>query len=455
MLLVIALASACSSTRSEFESDLALPGSFSHNGSQIQGSDWWTAFADPVLNKRVEKALAANRSLEATWQSVEEARAIVTRSRANLYPNLDASVSATEVKPEDGPARESYQATLEAAYEVDIWGRVRSSARAEQARLTASYYDYQSAALSLAAEVATLHFQLVEQHLQGDLIASQVEANRKVLESLRNRFNSGLIRSSDILRQEQLVENSLEQAIVIEAQIAVYEHAMSILLGETPQQSSNTDRNSSAHLPAVPDLPATGVPSELVTKRPDVRAVFQVVAAANSELASAIADRFPTLSIGASISSVTTNWSDIFETWIRELAAEVLAPLFDGGNRRAIVKQSEATVRRLLAEYEQRVLVALQEVEDALVLETAQSKRITSKSRQVELAQNAYQQLQSEYTNGVSDYLNLVTALIDLQSLQRDLVEAQRIKIEYRIALYRALAGPVSTDLVNSLESAR
>lgn len=403
---------------------------------------WWTAFDDPALNERIERSLAFNLDLAAIWQRLMEAEAVVNRESSALYPNVDAifdgdfsQTGSTRVK--------GFSAGLAAEYEIDLWGRIRSLVEAEEFRADATYFDYQTAALTLSALVAQNYYQLVEAQNQRQLLLEQIEVNQKVLRSLKARFAGGLIRSADILRQEQLIEATNEQVIVVEARIGVLENTLAVLEGLPPEQGSPARDES---LPALPPMPDTGAPAALVQRRPDVQAAYYLVKAANADLAAAITNQFPRLSLTASIITAGTEPSDLFSSWIRSIAGQIVMPVFDAGRRASEVERNEAVEERRVLEYGQTVLDAFQEVEDALVRERKQVERIASISRQLELARSAYNRLQIEYFNGVTEYLDVLTALIEEQQLQRDLLEARRNLIEFRIALYRALAGGVETD---------
>jgi len=269
-----------------------------------------------------------------------------------------------------------------------------------------------------------------------------VETNEKVLQLLKVRFTSGQIRSVDILRQVQLVEATREQQIFAETRLQVLEHALAVLLGKTPQTNIQPVENN---LPGLPPIPETGIPAELIERRPDVRSAFNLLRAADRDLAAAISNKYPRLSISASISTGAYDIEDLFTDWGRGIAADLLSPLFRGGELNAEVDRAEAVKQQRLYEYGDAVLTAFREVEDALVQEKQQVRSIESLERQVELAVQTNDQLRSEYMNGMSNYLDVLTALDEEQQLRRDLLSSKLELLEYRIALYRALAGGIET----------
>lgn len=428
-------------TEKDVEPPVQMPAAFSQTGVTAAPDQWWTAFNDTELNERIERSLAFNLTLEAVWLRLQEAEAVITREASSLYPSIDAIFEGEYT----GGDLSSQQlgAGLTASYELDLWGRIRSLVDAERYRAQATYFDYQTAALTLTATVAATYYQLVEAQNQRDLLLEQIAVNEKVYDSLKARFSSGLIRSADILRQQQLIEATREQVIVEEARIGIFENALAVLEGLPPESGKPSLDEA---LPELPPMPSTGVPAELIQRRPDVQSAYFLVKAANADLAAAITNQYPRISLSASLLTVGENPSDLFGSWIRSIAGQIVAPVFDAGRRAAEVDRNEALEQRRVMEYGQVVLDALQEVEDALVREQKQVERLASIREQLRLARLSYQRLQIEYFNGVTEFLDVLTALIEEQRLQRQLLEGQRTLIEFRIALYRALAGSIETD---------
>ncbi len=178
-------------------------------------------------------------------------------------------------------------------------------------------------------------------------------------------------------------------------------------------------------------------------RRPDVQSAFLVLQAADRELASAISDRYPRLTLQVSATSAGDSADQLFDDWVTAFGGDLLAPLFRGGALSAEVERREALKRQRLYEYGQTMLEALREVEDALILEQRQRQGLASLEQQVNLAQRSYEQLQVQYLNGAANYLDVLSALNQVQQLQRERLSARLTLVDYRIALYRALAGPL------------
>lgn len=426
------------------ELPFSLPSEFTDEagGGQVEVPDrWWEAFDDAALTARIERALGANLELEVAWERVREAIALRRGQSLEAVPEVMGTLSSTYERAGQDRS-EAYAFGLAAEYEVDLWGRLAAAEDAEIFRARAVQADYRAAAITLSGEVATVYFQIVEARSQRELLTAQMEANTKILESLRARLEGGLIRSADLLRQRQLVERTREQRIVIEARLGTLENVLAVLEGRPPQFREAVVEK---HLPLLPAFPETGQPASLVQRRPDVRSAALAVRAADADLGVAIAERFPRLTLGAGLSTEAPSTSDLFDSWIRSLVGQLTGPVFDAGRRAAQVEAQGAVARQRLLEYGQVVLVAFREVEDAILLERSLQARLASLDSQVALVREAYDRLQTEYFNGVVEYLDVLTALIETQQLQRDRLEAQRLLLEARIQLYRALAGGFET----------
>ncbi|MFP4160173.1 MAG: TolC family protein, partial [Desulfobacterales bacterium] len=275
-----------------------------------------------------------------------------------------------------------------------------------------------------------------------ELSENQAAANKKMLSLVRTRFANGQSGRADVLRQQQLAESARERVRAGESEVRVLQNQLSVLLGKPPEKTPDCE---SCSLPSLPPLPDTGVPSGLIGRRPDVREARMRLMAAGMDFAASEISRYPRLAITASASSSDTDASDPFDDWLRSLAANLTLPLIDGGRRKAEADMAEAVKNQRLYEYGQAVLEAFREVEDALVREEKQKKRVNLLEKQAELAQNAADQLKRQYLNGDGNYLDVLSAVTEKQQTDRDLVSAEQELVEYRIGLYRALAGGFET----------
>jgi len=416
---------------------------FSASGSQEAPEKWWTAFNDQKLNLLVDSALTSNFSLKSAWQRLQASRAVVDRESSSFWPTLEGSAQGESSKYQNEYIQnQSFQLGLRSSYEIDLWGKIRSRVEAERYRAKATLNDYQTAAVSLSAEIVRTWYQLIEARNQLSVVNEQIKTNEEMLQLIEARFGSGQIRSADILRQRQLLESTREQKISAQTRVGELEHKLAVLLGNPPQEEVDQLKDS---LPELPPLPETGIPAELIRRRPDVQSAFNSLQAADREVAAAISNQYPRFSVSASASTSANNVEDLFKDWARSLSGNLLAPIFYGGRLRAEVDRSEAIKKQRLYDYGQTILNAFREVEDALMREEKQREKIQSIKKQVDLSRQTYEQLRIQYFNGFGGYLDVLTALDELQRLRRDLLSAHLQLLEYRVALYRSLAGGFET----------
>jgi NodT family efflux transporter outer membrane factor (OMF) lipoprotein len=413
---------------------------FRMSGTEAIGELWWTAFGDTSLDQQVREALEGSLTLTAAWERVRAANALARRESSAFYPELSGTAGVSYRETDNTEGVEDYELGLEVGYEVDLWGRIDSLVEAEQLRGRAEEEAYHAVALSLSAQVTIAWLQFVEALRQKDLLTQQIETNQKILKILEARFSSGLIGSADVLRQRQLIESTREQLYAVESTIGLQWHQLQLLKGKTPQESPVV---TEAELPGLPPLPQTGLPSDLVRRRPDLRQAFYELKALDDDLAAAVANQYPRLDLSASISTSAESTKSLFDTWVASVTGQIVAPLFDGGQRRAEVDRRESLLRAEAANYMQTTLEAFGEVEDALLREAQQHRIVKSLEHQLTLNGMTYKQLRVQYISGASDYLSVLLNLIEGQRLQRDLLAAKRELLEIRVVLYRSLAGGI------------
>ncbi len=454
LAILAALLSGCSPALQAVKAPVAAPARFSEPGTAPLSERWWLSFEDTVLSGLIDQALANNFSLKTAWDRLNQAEAVARSAGAELYPELDASVgtSGTRLR-EDGRTSSSsgYTLDLSASYEIDLWGRIRSSADAAAFDARASAEDLKAAALTLSAQVAGTWYQLVEQYGQLDVLNAQITTNEKGLELVTVQFRTGKVGISDMLQQKQLVESNQGEKAQVAAQVKVLEHQLAILLGSPPQK---TVAPRVAQLLELPPMPETGLPAELIQRRPDIRSAYYEVQSADSDLAAAIANRFPRLSLTAEVDTSVEHTRDLFDNWLATLAANLVAPVIDGGLRKAEVDRTRAVAAEKLHTYGQTILEALGEVEDALVQEQRQRDFIASLDRQLTLAGQVIQRLRDRYLQGTVDYQRVLDALLSQQSLQRSLLTANRDLVQDRIDLCRALGGGWTLEQPEQKQSA-
>ncbi|WP_105104260.1 efflux transporter outer membrane subunit [Microbulbifer pacificus] len=428
---------------------LGLPQQFSASGAFAQDQRWWQSFGERDLNQLVDMALAANPDLQATYWRLQQADAAAAQARSGFWPRLTGSLENTEQRRSSadgfdfsGAENEgnSWSGSLAAGYEVDLWGRVRSGARAAEAGRLAQQDILQIAALTLAAEVAGVWLQLQEAWGQQQLLEQQLDINRKTLRALELRFGGGVGAAADVLQQRQLVEQSRQELDQSRADARILLTQLAALLGV-----SSEDLPAFAHqresLPELPALPATGVPSELLLRRPDVRRAQRELLQGRYLANQAWAERLPALTLGLFFSGGGRSLSDITEDWLLNFSAALDGVIFDGGNLAAAERQQKAVEQERWAVFRNTVMQSLSEVEQALINEQAIRVRLQHLETRSQLADQITVRQRRAYGRGAVDFLNVLSATDNQQSLERQLLTARRELLENRVTLYRALSG--------------
>jgi multidrug efflux system outer membrane protein len=419
---------------------------FSLSGTEEAPARWWLAFEDTHLNVLIDSALQRNLPLKTIWYQLEEAQAQVNVTASDLWPQLSLQIQSGFSVPEpDFVGGENTQVSLRANYEVDLWGRIRYSMHADHYRFRASYYDYQTAAVSLSAETALTYFRLKAISEQLRLTDEQLETNEQVLALIRARFASGQVRGVDILRQQQLIENTKEQRIALEIQLGILKNQLAILLGSSPGEDFRNAIQVFDSLPELPPLPKTGIPLQLVNRRPDILNAFYQLQASDRELAAAISNKYPRLNFSVATAVRSNSFEGLLESQAGSFTATLLAPLFYGRRLKSEVKRAETVRQQFTNAYGQTVLTAFQEVENALIQEVKLADQIEVIEAQLELAGKTFRQLRIEYLSGSLPYLDVLSTLTQQQQLRQRLTVARMTLLEIRIGLYRALAGGFET----------
>lgn len=415
---------------------------FSFSGVEETPARWWQTFEDPALNMLIDSALRSNLSLRTVWYQLEEAGSLVDITASARWPQVSAQIQSGVSVPEpDFVGGEVTQLSLRANYELDLWGRIRYSLHADRYRFQATYYDYRTAAISLSGEIALNYFRLKAVSEQLRLTEEQLTTNEQVLALIRARFAGGQVRGVDILRQEQLIENTKEQKIGLEIQLDILKNQLAVLSGAAPGHAFRASVNVNDSLPELPPLPETGIPLQLINRRPDVLSAYYQLQASDRDLAAAISNKYPRLTFSLTSAFRSNTLEGLLESQAGSLTGSLLAPLFYGRRLKAEVDRAEAVRQQLTNIYGQTVLEAFQEVENNLIQELKLAEQIEVLEAQLRLASQTFGQLRIEYLNGSLPYLDVLSTLTQQQQLRREVTDTRLTLFETRIALYRALAG--------------
>jgi len=428
-----------------------LPRSFSLYTSESEPEiRWWEEFNDPDLNVLITEALSGNLTLKEAWSRLVQTRALAVQAGAALYPDLTGTAGAdyTRQRSDNGLQKtisnEDYSLGVISSYELDLWGRIRAGRESALLEVTAAREDLNTAAMTLAAEVANRWVNIISQGMQKRLLEHQLQTNLTLLELIELRFRMSMVSALDVYQQKQIVEDIKAEIPLVEAEEQVLRHELALLLGKPPGTSLKISREDLLE-PA--EIPATGLPADLLSSRPDLRRAGMRLQAADWQVSAARANRLPAIRLTAGAQYGKGDMDVLFNNWLLSLAGNLTAPIFDGGRRAAEVDRRKALVDENLAAYRQAVLTAIKEVEDALVVEAKQREHIRALENVVVTARKALEEAGIRYRNGLTDYLPVLTQLLAVQRLERNLIRQRANLLNARVSLYRSLGGTWTDSL--------
>jgi multidrug efflux system outer membrane protein len=409
--------------------------------------DWWAIFRDPPLDALVNKARAANQTLAQAVARVTAAEANLRAAGADRWPSAVAAPSATrhriysgEVGGKDDTVNRSlFIVPFNLSYEIDLWGRVRRTVEAAGAAYEASRADMEVVRLGVAADVAQAWFALRHADLDRAILREAVELRRQTLALVESRLRNGAASELDTARARAELAQAESDAAAIERTRALIEHALAQLTGEPAPAVTIPEQALAVAVPAVP----VRLPSELLERRPDVARAERQMAAANARIGIAAAAYYPTINLAALVGFQSIEIDQLFrwDNRIWSIGAAATAPIFLGGLNDARLDLARAQHEEALAAYRQQVLVAFQEVEDALAGLRALARQQEAQDRLVEASDRAAALARARYTQGLSNQLDVIDAQRTLLLARRGANQIHRDQLLTSVLLMRALGG--------------
>lgn len=413
---------------------------------------WWEIYNDPVLNALMKKVSVSNQNIIAAEAQYRQAQALVGVAQAGLFPSISLDVASSK-----GSATSSkYQsAGVAASWEPDLWGGIRRSVEANKASAQASAASLEAALLSTRSVLAQTYFQLRITDVQKQMYEDTVEAYKKSFTITENQFKMGVASQLDLSEAQTQLRSTEALAIDINVTRAQLEHAVAVLVGESPSKfaiapekiefSSDTNSYKSSIATVLDNLPVvpTGLPAQLLERRPDIASAERLMGAANAKIGVARAAFFPTPLISASTgyqSAVLPNLiSAPNKVWA--VGPSAALALFDGGARIAASDQAKAAYEQSVANYRQVVLSAFQNVEDNLVAVKLLESEIAKQSQAVTSARRSTRISLNQYKSGIVSYSTVVTNQVTQLNNERTLLTLENRRITAHISLIAALGG--------------
>jgi multidrug efflux system outer membrane protein len=407
---------------------------------------WRQLFTDERLIRLIELALINNRDLKVAVLNVEQSRAQYRITRSSSYPTLEASGSYSRQRTGDLTTELTSVGIGVSAYELDIFGRVRSLNQQALEQYLATEQAQRSAQIALVAEVATQYFSLREAHEQVALARRTLATVQESYDLNKILFDSGSIRELDFRIAEGQLQTARINVITSEQQAAQAQNALVLLLGsplpsDLPSARPFDDSGMLAEIPV-------GLPSVLVARRPDILQAEHTLKAANANIGAARAAFFPTISLTASAGRSSVQLSQLFGagtgTW--SFMPQISVPLFTGGRNSANLEAAKVGERIEVANYEKSIQTAFREVADALAANASYADQVAAQSHAIEAQSRRFELAMLRYRQGEDTYLNALLAQQDLYSAQLGRLQAQFNHLSSQISLYQALGGGWTND---------
>jgi NodT family efflux transporter outer membrane factor (OMF) lipoprotein len=418
--------------------------------------DWWTLFNDPTLNALEAKVAINNQNVAAAEAAYRNSEALVREQRSQLFPTLDlggsgtrsgaggsgaATVVGSSVVAAGGRGSTNlYRADASASWAPDIWGRIRRQIESARGAAQASQADLAGAILSAQGSLATDYLDLRYDDAQIALLTQTVANYEKSLRITENQYNAGITAHSDLLQAQAQLETTRAQLIDLQRSRAAFEHAIAVLIGQTPETFSIAAEPNWA--PSVPEIPA-GLPSKLLQRRPDVASAERRAAAASAQIGVAVAAYFPDLTLSGSYGFSAGELGHLFSAsnslW--SFGASAAQTLFEGGLRGAQVSAARASYDEAVATYRQTALAAFQDVEDQLAGTRVLVQEYDHRKRAADAASAAATMVLNQYREGQVDYTSVVTAQNTALSDQLSVLQTANMRQTTAVALVQALGG--------------
>lgn len=424
---------------SEYAPELAAAGA---TGAAAADIDWPQYFADAQLRHLIEIALGNNRDLRVAVLNIEQARAAYQIRRADALPTLNAGVTAQRQSNSAGKVGNSYAVGLQVTgYELDLFGRVRSLSQAALAQLLATEEARKTVQISLIASVANAYVSLLADEELLSVTADTLKTREASFKLVDLKFNNGAASQLDRSQAEQLLEGARATLAQTTRQRALDQNALVLLLGQALPTDSGAALPLSAQ-PTLVDLPA-GLPSDLLARRPDVRAAEQQLIAANANIGAARAALFPRIALTANAGSASAELGNLLKsgTFAFTGSASLLQSIFDAGRGQANVTVAKLNREIAVAQYEKAIQTAFREVSDALAGRATLGEQLRAQTAQARAAQTTFKLAELRYRHGASSYLDVLDAQRTLFAVQQATVQVQALQAQNLLTLYKVLGG--------------
>ena len=416
--------------------------------ADLSNTEWWHQFDDPALNALIGEALQNNKDLLIATARVDEFLGRYGVSRSELYPQVGAEgAAARERISEDvspiGPTVDNpdniYQAFLTATWEIDLWGRLRRATEAARADLLSTEEARQTVIQTLVSAVALGYIDLLNLDRQLQISIDTADTREDSLDIFTKRHQAGVISNLELSQVKSEYQEARARIPELQRAIGQRENALSVLLGRNPGPIRRGGTIADLELPLVP----AGIPSDLLTRRPDIRQAEQDLIAANARIGVARAAYFPTVSLTGFLGTSSRDVADLFEgdskAW--NYAGNVTVPIFTAGRIRGQIEAAEAIQQQALFNYQQVIQDAFREVDDSLIDQDRTRETLDAQGQQVQALQDYARLANLRYDEGYSSYLEVLDAERSLFNVDLRYTQTQADLFRALVDLYKAMGG--------------
>lgn len=408
-------------------------------------ADWWTNFESTELNALMARALTNNNNLQASLQRIEQARADLKIAGASLLPSADVTASymsgstqAMNITDMRNNGIPNYTADAGISYELDLFGANRASADAAKAGLTGTQYAHDALALVIMGDVAQNYFNVLNLKERRRIAKDNLKATQDLLEVTRSRFQTGARTQLDIARQETQLSRTSAAVTALEQELALAQNALAVLVGEPPQSFTIEAKSyKGLHIPDV----AVMQPSDLLERRPDIKSMEARLKAANANIGAARAAFYPSVTISPSLLLAADPSASALT-----MAGSILTPIFQGGRLEGKLDRVTARQKELAENYQQTVLVAFQEVEDALTKVQKTLERENALKQAAAKAHEAYDIAKNQYSVSVIEFQDVLDSQRMMLESEDQYERARYATLTARIELFKAMGGGWNQD---------
>ncbi len=452
LLAIVLLCTSCNFKPIDPGTDMAMPDTWRFQADTTSTDlnlRWWEQFQDPLLNELIQEALEYNRDLRVAAARVYQFYAQYKIVRSQLFPEIDGNASAYRqelsrltnfIPPGVSRTGNVFTTLLNLNYELDVWGQLQNETEAAYDQLLSQVNNRRTVVLTLVSSVAEAYLQLRQYQMQLSISNETMKSRIHSYDLQVKRYEGGLVSEMEVMQAAAEIQYAEADVIQFELSIAEQEDLISILVGHAPTAIPKSKILEDLKLP--PNIPA-GLPSDLLQQRPDIVSAEDQLLASNANIGVAIAEYFPQFTLTGDYGNQSNQLKNLFsgpaKTWQYGIA--LFQPIFTAGRLRAQVEQAKSEYVEALNTYEQTILEALKEVDNALIAHQKAQELVVVQAKSVQVLSIYLHLAILQYDNGQTDYLNVLDAERNLFNAQLDYAAALGNLYITVVEIYRALGG--------------